>query len=553
MPRRQRFLFRYLRRAIDAALVLGLASGPWATAWAGGASLPSFEALEAAGARIGTIRVIVRDIFDLDDPDENNLLFRTANRLHLRTRPEVIERTLQFRTGDPVSVRRIEESERLLRSTRFLYDVRIEPVAINADQVDIEVTTRDTWTFEPGISLSRSGGENTGSVAIREYNLLGTGTAVAFSRFRNVDRVGTEFGLSADRVLGSALRVALVHADNSDGSRRRIQLSRPFQSLDTRWAAGVDLRDDDRIEPVYNAGEIVSHYREQRRQLELFAGLSTGRIGPWVQRWTVGVQRDARQTAAEPGLQPPAALPDDETLVGPFLRYELLEERFERALNLSQIGRPEFLPLGLSSRIQLARAAKSLGSSRDLWLYEASISRGFEPAPRQRLLASATAGGRYGDDGFERLALGTRAQYFWPQSPRWGLYALIQADAIHNPAPLDVLMLGGDNGLRGYPLRYQSGTRRVLLTLEERLYTDLYWFRLFRIGAAAFFDLGRAWGGPDVNASNPGWLADVGIGLRIFSVRSAFANTLHIDLAVPLNADPTMKRVQLVVSTRASF
>lgn len=33
-------------------------------------------------------------------------------------------------------------------------------------------------------------------------------------------------------------------------------------------------------------------------------------------------------------------------------------------------------------------------------------------------------------------------------------------------------MLGGDNGLRGYPLRYQVGTTNALITLEERFYSS---------------------------------------------------------------------------------
>ncbi len=113
--------------------------------------------------------------------------------------------------------------------------------------------------------------------------------------------------------------------------------------------------------------------------------------------------------------------------------------------------------------------------------------------------------------------------------------------------------LGGDNGLRGYPLRYQSGTRRALFTIEERFYTDLYVWQLFRIGGAAFFDTGRAWGGDNTNTQNPGRLSDAGIGLRIVSARSALSNVLHIDLAYALDATADIKKVQIVVKSRTSF
>ena len=139
------------------------------------------------------------------------------------------------------------------------------------------------------------------------------------------------------------------------------------------------------------------------------------------------------------------------------------------------------------------------------------------------------------------------------QSPRWLFYAGLAADSILHPDPLDRLQLGGDNGLRGYPLRYQGGTRRALLTLEERFYTDLYLWRLFRVGGAAFIDVGRAWGGAEPPTAQAGWLGDAGLGLRIVSARSAFSNVLHVDLAMPFNPGSDVRRLQLIVKTRTTF
>ena len=93
----------------------------------------------------------------------------------------------------------------------------------------------------------------------------------------------------------------------------------------------------------------------------------------------------------------------------------------------------------------------------------------------------------------------------------------------------------------------------MLFTVEERFYTDLHVWQLFRIGGAAFIDTGRAWSGANANAANPGWLSNMGVGLRIVSARSAFSNVLLIDLAVPLNATCELKKLQFLVKTRASF
>lgn len=515
--------------------------------------VPTFAELEAAGATIGEIRIRNQNIFDTEDPTEDKLLFRWANALHIQTRAGVIERALLFNRGEPLSVRLIDETERLLRSNRYLYDVRIRPVAIHDGAVDIEVATRDSWTLDPGVSAGRAGGASSSAVTLREYNLLGTGIAVSYGHSNNVDRSGSEFQISNDRAFGGWTSLSYSLAHNSDGRREAAKVAQPFYALDTRWAAGVTASKDDRIDAVYNAGNVVSQYRHRQYQAEVFGGWSEGRIDGWVRRYSVGVSQQDDAFAVEPGLIAPAQLPPNEKLVAPFVRFELIEDRFEKARNRNQIERPEFFALGLASILQLGRATTGLGSSRDAWLYSGSISRGFEPATEHTLTASAAISGQYADGQVRRQRLGGQAQYYQRQDRGWLFYAAASGDALTNPESSDALLLGGDNGLRGYPLRYQSGNRRALFTLEERLYTDLYWFRLLRVGGAAFLDAGRAWGGGSTNTVDPGWLSNVGFGLRIFSVRAAFSNVLHVDVAFPLNPDVNVKKVQLLVKTKTSF
>ncbi len=517
------------------------------------AALPGFAELEAAGARIGRIRVATLNVFDTDDPAESNALFRLANRLHIVTRPEVIERALTFRTGDPVRAAVIEEAERVLRTFRFLYDVRIRPVAYADGVVDVVVETRDTWTLDPGIGASRSGGENAGSVSLSEGNLLGTGTSIGFGVFRNVDRTGNEFRIANERAFGGRLAAEYAQQDNSDGESRTLRLARPFWTLDSRWAAGVVASQVDRVESVYRRGDVVAKYRRRDDVAEVFGGWSTGRVDGWVTRWTAGVSAREEAYALEPGEVAPPALSPDSTLVGPFVRWQLIEDRFEKQRNLDQIGRPEFFSYGLQTTAQLGYASRALGSTRDAWLYSASASRAFEPRPTHTMVASGTLSGQLVDGAIERQRAGARLQYYLPQSRRWLFYASVGADLLTNPAPLDALYVGGDTGLRGYPLRYQSGTHRALLTVEERLYTDIYLLRLFRIGGAGFLDVGRAWGGPSSDPTNERWLSNVGFGLRIFNVRASFGNVLHVDLAFPLGGETDIKRVQVLVRARASF
>ncbi|HSA69419.1 MAG TPA: hypothetical protein VLF65_07420 [Burkholderiales bacterium] len=514
--------------------------------------IPSFAELEAAGARIGEIRVITQDIFDLEDPAENNWLFRFANKLHIQTRPTVIRRLLLFKTGDRVSVQAIEETERLLRAKHYLYEVSIQPVSHRDGVADIEVKTRDSWSLDIGIGASREGGENKGRVAIKEDNLLGTGITLGIGYTSDVDRRGTEFNISDTNLFGTRGVAAYSYADYDDGSSQSFTLQRPFYALDARWAAGIGGAEYDQVTSQYNAGDVIAEYRVRSKSSEAFGGWSPGLISGWTTRYSAGVFYDDKDYELEPGKAPPTRLPSDLTVAGPFLRFELIEDAFRTDVNLNLIGRVEDFAMGVQTRLQVGRALTEWGSTRDSWVYSLNVSNGFDITRDSFLLASAAASGRYAEEG-ENQAVGGMVRYYHRSGRRLVYYAALSADAVDNPDVPGPLEIGGDNGLRGYPLRYQAGERRVLFTTEVRGYTDWYPFRLFRVGGAVFYDVGRAWKGENENTVNPGWLHDVGFGLRLLSARTSKGNVFHADVAFPLVRDPSIDAVQFLFKTKVAF
>jgi hypothetical protein len=515
--------------------------------------LPSLEELEARGVRIGRIVVITDDIFDTEDPAENRALFRWANALHVRTHPSVIEHALLFRRGDRLSLARLDETERLLRRDRFLHDVQIRAIALQGDEVDLEVRTRDTWSLDPGLSAGRSGGATTSGFRLKEYNLLGTGTALSLGRSNGVDRSGNTVQFTADRIWGSWVSLDLQSALNSDGRRDEVTLARPFVALDSRWSAGVHTLRDERIDPVYDAGQVVGGTRRVQHQAELYAGWSRGLRDGWVHRFTAGTMLREDLWAPAPGLTVPATLPDDERYAAPFVRWDLIEDRFDRQANRNLMGRPEFFAMGLSASVQLGWIGRQWASPGEGLLYEAAVSRGFTPADGHTVVGALHLSGRLSDGRVARARSGGSIQYYRPQGPRRLFFASAAGDVLTRPGALEVLPLGGDNGLRGYPLRYQNGTRRVLLSAEQRVFTDTYAWRLFRLGGAVFADVGRAWGGPLAPQGDAGWLRDAGVGLRLVSTRAAFSNVLHVDLAFPMGAPAEVRKVQFLVKTKATF
>src|SRR5207245_10448568 len=158
---------------------------------------------------------------------------------------------------------------------------------------------------------------------------------------------------------------------------------------------------------------------------------------------------------------------------------------------------------------------------------------GFRFPSDRTVLTSVSISGQSGYSPLDSQLLSGSIRYYGHPDKRTLLFASVAGDALKDPNLSSQLLLGGDTGLRGYPRNYQSGDRRALLNVEERVYTDWYPFRLFRVGGAVFYDRGRAWGGPGESPSSARWLSDGGLGLRLLSARSYFGHVLHVDLAFP--------------------
>lgn len=515
--------------------------------------IPENAALEEDAAIIGEIVLEKSTVFDLSNPDENNWLYRLANRLHIVTKDKVIRKQLLFRSGDNYSSRLIDESERILRQNSYLFDAAIRPTRYQDGKVDLSVATRDVWTLSPDISVSRSGGENRTKIGLEDTNLLGRGQSLRVARVENVDRTSNTFEFF-DRHLGrSWVSAFLKIADNSDGKSNMLSAVRPFYALDTRWSAGGLVLDDDRRDTLYLLGDEAAEYQHERDYMSAFGGWSRGLQEGRVRRWTAGIVHDDNRFSPVPNPTLPTAMPRDRKLVYAFIGLELLEDQFEVARNRDQIGKTEDFYLGSRMSASLGWSDESLGADRDAVIYSASASRGFGSLDETALLLSASADGRLESGHARNAALTASARYYRKQSKKRLFFAALSATAGHALDLDNPVQLGGDSGLRGYPLRYQNGDSKILVTVEQRYFTDWYPFRLVRIGGALFVDAGRVWGRNPLGSERFGWLSDIGFGLRFAPTRSSAGKMIHLDIAFPLGGDESIDTVQILLESKRSF
>jgi hypothetical protein len=519
-------------------------------------AVPSDQELEAAGARIGGIEIDTIQVFDLSNPQDDNWLFRTADHLHKRTRVSAVAAQLLFRRGDLYSRRLLDETARNIRlNSSFLREPVIRPIRYHDNIVDIVVITHDVWTLQPGVTFSRSGGSNTTGIDVSDSNIFGYGKYVEIGHGQNVDRSSTFLQWVDPNVWGSHWTDGALYSRNSDGTVWGVGAGLPFYSLEARTGGGADVGDTHSVFTRYRLGQTYDAYDDDWRTADLYVGNALKVTDLWTERLLLGWRVDRSRFGVSPDQTIPllSPLPHNRDLSYPFVRMQWIENTYATMRDLNLIARTEDVHFGLDASVGLGVATTAFGSDRDSVLADTEINYGWQFGDTQQLFMSTRLASRFEDGALHDAIVTWTSSYYLATSAFTRMLVRFSGDAGHNLDDDHTLQLGGDTGLRGYPLRYQNGNQRALVTVEERLYTNYYLFRLVNLGAAAFYDMGRTWGSTQVPTPQLGLLKDVGVGLRLGNQRSSFGSVIHIDLAVPLDRTASISALQFLVSTHSTF
>lgn len=494
-----------------------------------------WERLEREGARIEAVEVVVNDVFDLSDPRETHLLARTANFIHIRSRRMTVYRELLFSAGEKVDARRIRETERNLRARRYIREARVEARAGEEGAVVARVIVHDTWSLHGGVKFRYEGGDVEWGAEMEEVNLFGRGKTLRLGYEVNRERTIIQAGYRDPRLFGTRWTLGVGYGDLSDGDRRHLALGRPFYSLETPWAFGILAFSETSSVRIYELGEEILRYPSdfERGGLEAWRALRRRRRSSL----RLGVEyRLDRAQYGDPLLLPEAApVPvdaEDRDLSGLLLRLHYLEDRHATGENMVSIGRTEDINLGWDLRAGAGIYARALGGETDAFLGEFSARKHWRPAERRIVRLEAAAGGWRGGGEWKDSRYGLDLSVYEQRWPRQTLVARGSWEGVVNPAPESVLTIGATDGLRGYVNDFLSGDRRWVVTLEDRVVTDWVLWGMAQVGFVAYADAGaiRRLASGDWSRT----YADVGGGLRIGNLKSAFGRVVVATVAFPL-------------------
>jgi hypothetical protein len=531
--------------------------------------------------RVTRVFVDNRSIFDLDEVSEAPFqwAYRLANRLHYSTRPSFLRREILIGLGDCWDAFLAEDSARLLRRLGFIARADV----YGGQQADgnwhVVVDTQDEWTTVVEVGGRFDNGLEIRKVQLREENFLGRGM-VAGVLFREDDaqrRLGGE--LATPRLFNSRIDARLRAGQTRVGSFVEEEFFYPFVGEVGRFAARQRyIRDEDYFAWSYGTPDAPAHlllpveretaeftvaarFGEPGRLTVLGLGLSLDRL----EFADIG---DAEQVLDNRFGDPTPAPPELAGLLAPQLRYAaaprinlLLGQRniqFVERVGLDALQGVADLEVGMEAALTLGRSITSdprRDQPEDLFtrarLYAATAPETFV------LLGNAAFEGRHvingveGREGWRDILAEVDLMAYWQprEADRHTFFLRVAAAGGWRVDLPFQLTLGGAAGVRGFRNEDFPGSRRILISAEDRFYLGWPFPDLFDLGGTVFADAGRMWADDLGLGVDSGWRGTVGAGLR-FGFPAGSRSIARLDVGLPFGGGGDFGDLVLRVSFR---
>jgi hypothetical protein len=215
------------------------------------------------GKIIRNINVVTLDPFGNSATDttvrKQAFFYAAGNALHIKTQPLAIRNLMLIHRNEHFNSLLVKESERLIRSQKFIHEVYFSfvPVRGSSDSIDISIRVLDKWSIVPIVGISTTDFR----VGIRENNFLGSGHEFQTTFARN-----TKTGINAfnanyfiPNIRNTYISTTLHYAvDGYENFHKSLTLDRPFFSPLTKWAAGVSFASEFRNDSLKDLNSVYA-------------------------------------------------------------------------------------------------------------------------------------------------------------------------------------------------------------------------------------------------------------------------------------------------------
>jgi hypothetical protein len=465
----------------------------------------------------------------------NDWIQRFGNDIHLKTKQFTIRNLLLIKRNKPLDSLLVKESERLIRSQRYVRRVIIKPVAVSTsnDSVDIYVRVLDSWSLIPNGSFSSS----STSFELTERNFLGLGHEFRNDFSKEFKTGQTEYltRYTVPNIMNTYINATINYEIFKNESYvKSFGLERQFFSAYTKWAGGAYMEsrmaqdslpnadNDWEIQNLrsdaqdYWAGYAFKIYKGESEEERTTRLVTTGRFftqhykeKPSILYDSVGYFSNEKLYLTSIGLTSRKFVQDK------FLfNYDIVED--------IPIGKVYSLTLGMQDKNNEHRFY--LGGRYAFGNY---YNWGY-------FSVNAEVGTFYYKDRTDQTTLRINALYFtnikdWG---RWRFRHFIKPELVFGDNRMaivkDQLNINEANGIQGFNTQEVLGTKKFVLTLQTQSYSPANVFG-FRLNPFANFSMGMV-ANEDTNLYNSKVYTKFGLGILLYNDYLVF-NSFQLSIA----------------------
>lgn len=462
-----------------------------------------------------------------------NLLSKAGNKLHIKSQRITIRNLLLIHQNQVFDSLLVKESERLVRSQRYIRDVSffVKAAAKGSDSVDIFIRELDIWSIIPKGSVSTS----SSTINLADKNFLGLGHEFQGDFTRNYTEGINAYhaNYSIPNIKNSYVRGTLHFGQEGDRKfNRSFTIDRPFFSPFARWAAGVNFtqqffNDSVHIDPL-NLGLLRFKYNSQDYwagyALQLFKGNSE------YSRTTNFIS--ALRFLRVRYMEKPSEMYDNQHMFTDENLYlasiGISTRQYVQDKYIFKFGITEDVPIG---RVLSLTGGFQEKNNDNRFYLGARVSVG-NYFPWGYLSSNFEYGTFFRASHFEEGVYTASVNYFTGliELGKWKFRQFVKPEVTigFNRFPSDSLTLNDGYGLEGFRSTELQGTSRLLLTLQTQAYAP--WnFIGFRFGPFLSYSLGML--GDEIHGFKKSKVySKIGVGVLIKNENLVF-NTFQITLS----------------------
>lgn len=511
--------------------------------------LEQIDTTNFEGKIIRNINIVTLDPFGHSISDTTkmpkNWGERTGNRLHLKTKKIAIYNLLLFKRNSVYNAYKVQESERLIRSQKYVTAVRVtnKLVGFASDSVDVTIRVLDSWSTIPKFAIS----SNRVSVGIKEKDFFGSGQQLEYQFTNRFDdgRNANDITYTVPNIKNTYIGTTLHYKIDLDNNYiKSINTERLFYSPLTQWAGGVYIGQNFRKDTLQAPDKSFAYQPFKNNFQDFWAGKATKVFED--ENGIMNLVTTARflnvdYTETPTELYDPTHFYSDEKFI--LSGIGLNRRKFIKDTYIFRNGQTEDVPIGRIYGITLGYQYKNT-----FWRPYAGAQFSFGNYYRLGFLSmNFEAGTFFHQSKTYQTAFSMETNYFTKLFTigRWKLRQFVNPKLIiginHEDIIGDQLNINEQNGLAGFNSAVY-GTNKMVLSLQTQTYSP-YSVLGFRMNP--FFNYSIAGlGSPNNPMEKNKAYSKITLGLLIsndYLVFSSFQLSLSYYPTIPFQGDNVFK------------